>query len=167
MRLAFWAGEELGLQGSTHYVRGLTEAQRSAIVAYLNADMVGSRNGFAGIYDDAAAPPGSAAIGALLTAAVERAGGKPVALDLGGGSDHLPFELAGVPTGGVFSGAGEAIDGTQAESRGATVGEPADACYHQPCDDLANVDLALARLLTAALADVTVRLANTPELVAR
>ena len=167
VRLAFWAGEELGLQGSTHYVKGLTEAERSSIVAYLNADMVGSRNGFAGVYDDAAAPPGSAALGALLTAAVERAGGKPVALDLGGGSDHLPFEQAGVPTSGVFSGAGEALDATQAESHGGTLGQPADACYHQPCDDLANVDLVLARLLTAALADVTVRLANTPELVVR
>ena len=91
----------------------------------------------------------------------------PVAFDVGGGSDHLPFAQAGIPTGGVFSGAGEAVTEAQAASRDATAGAPADSCYHRPCDDLANVDLGLARLLTAALADVTVRLANTPELLTR
>ena len=167
VRLALWSGEELGLQGSTHFVTGLTEAERSAIVAYLNVDMVGSPNGFAGVYDEASAPEGSAALGALLMAAVERAGGVPVAVDLGGGSDHVPFTQSGIPTGGVFSGATEPIDETQGGSHGGTVGQPADACYHRPCDDLSNVDLELARLLTAALVDVTVRLANTPELLAR
>jgi peptidase M28-like protein/PA domain-containing protein len=167
VRVALWSGEELGLQGSSHYVRGLTEAERAAIVAYLNADMLGSPNGFAGVYDEASAPEGSAALGALLIAAVERAGGAPLPVDLHGGSDHVPFGQAGIPTGGLFSGAGESVSPTQAASRGSTAGRPADACYHRACDDLANVDLELARLLAAALADVTVRLANTPEVLAR
>jgi len=165
IRLAFWSGEELGLQGSVHYVTGLTATERGAIIAYLNADMVASPNGFAGVYDEASAPEGSKAIGALLTAAVERAGGASVAVDLDGGSDHVPFGQAGIPTGGVFSGAGEPVSEVQAASHGATASQPADTCYHRPCDDLANVDLELARLLTAALADVTVRLANTPDLL--
>jgi hypothetical protein len=42
----------------------------------------------------------------------------------------------------------------------------ADACYRQPCDDLANVDLSLARVLTAGLADFTVQVANNHELLA-
>ena len=54
----------------------------------------------------------------------------------------------------------------QAEASGATPGEPADACYHQACDDLDNVDLGLAGLLTAALADFTVRVADDPGLIA-
>jgi Zn-dependent M28 family amino/carboxypeptidase len=166
VRLAMWSGEEVGLLGSMHFVTSLTEPERSAIVAYLNVDMVGSPNGFAGVYDEASAPGGSAALGALLTAAVERAGGLPVAVNLGGGSDHVPFTQAGIPIGGVFSGGGEAIDAAEAGSRGGTVGQSADGCNHRPCDDLSNVDLALARLLTAALADVTVRLANSPELLA-
>jgi Peptidase family M28/PA domain len=167
IRVALWSGEELGLQGSSHYVMGLTEAERSAIVAYFNVDMLGSPNGFAGVYDEASAPEGSADLSALLTAAVERAGGTPVAVDLHGGSDHVPFSQAGIPTGGLFSGAGEFVSPTQAASRGSTAGLPADACYHRGCDDLANVDLELARLLAAALADVTARLANTPEVLAR
>jgi len=167
VRVALWSGEELGLQGSSRYVASLAEADRAAIVAYLNADMVGSPNGFAGVYDEATAPAGSKAVGALLSAAIERAGGVPVPVDLGGGSDHFPFARSGIPTGGVFSGASEAVGEAQGTSHGAIVGQPADACYHRPCDTVANVDLGLARLLTAALADVTVRLANTPELIAR
>jgi hypothetical protein len=167
VRVALWSGEELGLQGSSHYVRGLTEAERAAIVAYLNADMLGSPNGFAGVYGEATAPEGSTALGALLSDAVERAGGVPVSVDLRGGSDHVPFGRAGIPTGGLFSGAGESVSPEQAAGRGSTAGKPADACYHRDCDDLANVDLELARLLAAALADVTARLANTPELLAR
>jgi Zn-dependent M28 family amino/carboxypeptidase len=167
IRLALWSGEELGLQGSGRYVAGLTEAERAAIVAYLNADMIGSPNGFVGVYDEATAPEGSKALSALVTAAVERAGGVPVAVDVAGSSDHLPFAQAGIPTGGVFSGAGEPVTEAQAATHDATPGVPADGCYHRPCDDLENVDLELARLLTAALADVTVRLANTPELLTR
>ncbi|MET1231812.1 MAG: M20/M25/M40 family metallo-hydrolase [Candidatus Limnocylindrales bacterium] len=166
VRLAFWSGEELGLLGSSHYVAGLTDAERTEIVAYLNADMVGSPNGFAGVYDEASAPDGAKAITALLSAAVERAGARPVPVDLAGVSDHLPFGRAGIATGGLFSGASEKVDATQAASHDATAGQPADGCYHRPCDDLTNVDLELARVLTAALADVTVRLANTPELLA-
>ena len=165
VRLAFWSGEELGLLGSSHYVAGLTDAERAAVVAYLNADMIGSPNGYAGVYHETDAPPGSAALGALLDAAVERAGGVPVDVTIGASSDHVAFGQAGIPIGGLFSGASEAVTTAQATSSGATAGQPADACYHQACDGLENVDLGLARQLTTALADVAVRLADTPELL--
>lgn len=167
VRLAFWSGEELGLLGSSHYVAELTEAERARVVAYLNADMIGSPNGYAGVYYETDAPPGSAALGALLDAAVERAGGVPVDVAIGASSDHVAFEQAGIPIGGLFSGAGEAVTQVQATSSGAAAGQPADACYHQACDGLENVDLSLARQLTTALADVAVRLAATPELLAK
>ncbi len=88
-------------------------------------------------------------------------------MDVSGSSDHFPFTLAGVPTTGVFSGAGERVTGEQAALSGASGGRPADACYHQACDDLENVDLRLARLLTAALADLTARVADDPDLIGR
>ena len=47
----------------------------------------------------------------------------------------------------------------------AMAGQPADACYHQSCDDLTNANLRLARVLAAGLADFTVRVANNPELL--
>jgi hypothetical protein len=51
LRFAWWGAEELGLRGSTHYVNSLTTAQRSAIGAYLNFDMVGSPNPGYFLYD--------------------------------------------------------------------------------------------------------------------
>ena len=166
IRLAFWSGEELGLHGSYRYVTGLPDAERRAIVAYLNADMLASPNGFAGVYDEAGAPARSDVLRALVEAAVERAGGTPVGVDLGGGSDHRAFGEAGIPTGGVFAGGAE-VTAEQAAASGAVAGRPADPCYHQACDDVANANVRLARLLAAALADVAVRLANDPELLAR
>ncbi len=167
IRLALWSGEEVGLHGSYRYVFGLPAEELATIVAYLNADMLASPNGFTGVYDEPGAPAGSNAVRALVEAAVERAGGTAVSVDLGGGSDHRAFNEAGIPTGGVFAGASEPVTAEQAATTGATAGRPADSCYHQPCDDVANANLPLLRILTAALADAVVRIANNPELVRR
>jgi acetylornithine deacetylase/succinyl-diaminopimelate desuccinylase-like protein len=165
VRLAFWSGEELGLHGSFRYVNGLSKQDRQAIVAYLNADMVASPNGFAGIYDESGAPAGSSSIRDLLTAAVTGTGATPVPVDVGGGSDHYAFGQAGIPTGGVFSGASEPVSATEAAASNATAGQPADPCYHRPCDDGSKVDLGLARSLVAALLAVTVQLSDDPTLL--
>ena len=164
IRLGFWSAEELGLHGSTHYVVGLTDAEREAILVYLNADMVASPNGFAGVYD-ASNPPSSPGIRDLLLAAVTRAGGSPIKLDVGAGSDHVPFDKAGIPTGGVFSGEVSPVSDAEAAASGATAGLPADPCYHQACDDGSDLDVDLARVLTTALADVALQVANDPSLV--
>ncbi len=133
-------------------MEGLTEADRDDLLVYLNADMVASPNGFAGVYAASGAAPGSDDVRDLLTDAIRSAGGRPQDVDLGGASDHAPFDRAGVTTGGVFAGANEAgPDGTVA-----------DPCYHQACDDGTDLDLELARILTAALGDVAVRLASAP-----
>ena len=160
IRLAFWGGEELGLAGSSSYVRNLSEEERGRIVAYLNADMIASSNGIAGVYDESGSASGSDAIRDALKAAVDHQGGRAEPVDLGGGSDHQPFVQAGIPTGGVFSGANEIVTADQARTSGATEGQAADACYHQPCDDGSSLDLGLARRLAAALAEVAVDLAN-------
>jgi hypothetical protein len=165
IRLAFWSGEEVGLHGSFRYASALSAEDAQAILVYANADMIASPNGYAGVYDEPGAPIGSTVARELLASAVERAGGTPVGVDLGGGSDHRGFAEAGVATAGVFSGAGEAVTGEQAAASGAVAGRPADPCYHQACDDLANANLRLARTLTAGLADFTVRVANNPELL--
>ena len=49
---------------------------------------------------------------------------------LGGGSDHAPFRRAGIPVGGLFTGASEDGPG----------GRPRDPCYHRRCDTIDNVD---------------------------
>jgi aminopeptidase S len=50
-----------------------------------------------------------------------------------GASDHLAFARAGIPVGGVFTGASERGPG----------GRPRDSCYHLACDRLENVDVPL------------------------
>lgn len=166
IRLAFWSGEELGLHGSYRYASALAPDDVRAILVYGNVDMIASPNGFAGVYDEPGAPAGSTAAQDLLAAAVERAGGSPVGVDLGGGSDHHGFAEAGVATAGIFSGASDPVTAEQAAASGAIAGRPADACFHQPCDDLENTNLRIARVLAAGLADFTVRVANNPELLA-
>ncbi len=165
IRLAFWSGEELGLHGSYRYASALSAEDARAIVVYANVDMIASPNGFAGVYDEPGAPAGSTVARELLKTAVERAGGTPVGVDLGGGSDHRGFAEAGVATAGVFSGASDPVTDEQAAASGAVAGRPADPCYHQTCDDLGNADLELARVLSAGLADFIVRAANNPELL--
>ena len=41
---AFWDSEEVGVAGSQHFVKNLTEQQLSQIKAYINVDMVGTKN---------------------------------------------------------------------------------------------------------------------------
>ncbi|HEY5629802.1 MAG TPA: M20/M25/M40 family metallo-hydrolase [Candidatus Limnocylindrales bacterium] len=166
IRLAFWAAEENGLSGSGHYLGALGLSGLRSIVAYLNADMIGAANGYVGVYADPSAPPGSSSIATLIAAAIQRHGGAFVDVDMTGTSDHWVFEQAGIPTGGVFGGAGDRVTAAEATTQGANAGQPADACYHTRCDTSANVRLPLARLLAAALADAAVRLAEDTSLLA-
>ena len=156
---AFWSAEELGVVGSTHYVEELG-GEAETIGAYLNLDMLGSPNGVRYVYADEGAPSGSEEIGELFTAYFEERSLRSELLDLGGGSDHGPFMRAGIPVGGVFSGASDPLREGQAAADGGQVGEPHDRCYHLECDTVENVDVDLATELTHSVAHVTARLAD-------
>jgi Peptidase family M28/PA domain len=110
LRFGFWGAEEIGLVGSRRYVGGLDAAERRRIAAYLNLDMVGSPDSEPQVYD-------GGQIEAVLRRRLPR-GTDDVRLE--GNSDHASFERAGIPVGGIFTGL--------------------DACYHQRCDTLRNVD---------------------------
>jgi Zn-dependent M28 family amino/carboxypeptidase len=58
--------------------------------------------------------------------------------DFTGRSDYGPFILAGIPSGGLFTGAEGLKTEEEAALWGGTAGIAYDPCYHQPCDDLAN-----------------------------
>jgi len=162
LRLAFWAAEEVGLLGSGRYVANLDADQRHAIVAYLNADMLGSPNGFPGVYAEPDAPPGSTTLTAELQGALATFGSPNVTVDMAGGSDHAPFMRAGVPVGGLFSGALEPVTGEQSTASGSSPGHPADPCYHLACDGAANVDVDRVTTLARALGVVALELADDP-----
>ena len=140
IRFAFWAGEEYGLYGSRAYVTSLSPDEVSALAGYLNLDMLGSLNAVPFVYDDGQAAPGSEQITEFLVQALEAAGTGAERMDLGGSSDHFSFEQAGVPTGGIFSGANEVKTDAEASEFGGQADQPLDACYHLACDTPENVD---------------------------
>ncbi|MER5259035.1 M28 family metallopeptidase [Streptomyces sp. NPDC002855] len=135
LRFAWWGAEELGLVGSSHYVDKLPAGERSKIKGYLNFDMIGSPNPGYFVYDD--------------DPTIEKTfkdfyGGLDLATEPDeegdGRSDHAPFKDAGVPVGGLFSGADYKKTAEQAQNWGGTAGEPFDKCYHSACDTESNVD---------------------------
>ena len=58
-----------------------------------------------------------------------------------GRSDYQAFIDAGIPSGGLFTGAEEIKTEEQEAIWGGTAGEQFDPCYHLACDDFDNVDL--------------------------
>ncbi|MDQ0763140.1 M28 family metallopeptidase [Streptomyces canus] len=141
LRFAWWGAEELGMVGSRSYVNSLSTASRSRISGYLNFDMIGSPNPGYFVYDDDPAIE--------KTFKAYYAGlGVPTEIETEGDgrSDHAPFKNAGVPVGGLFSGADYVKTAAQAAKWGGTSGLAFDRCYHASCDTTANInDTALDR----------------------
>jgi Peptidase family M28/PA domain len=159
LRFAFWGGEELGLVGSASYAASLGAGARN-LRAVLNFDMVGSRNFGRFVYDGDREPAGSVQIEDAFRAYFG-AHRQPVEeIALAGNSDHAPFEQAGVPVGGLFTGADELKTAREAGRFGGAAGRPYDTCYHRSCDTLANVNLRVLGQMADAAAVVAFRLAR-------
>jgi aminopeptidase S len=122
--------------------------------------MLGSPNGVAFVYDATTAPPGSAAIQRLFERELDALGVPAELIDLTSGSDGAPFAAAGIPMGGVFSGAADPKTADQARTAGGTAGIPYDPCYHLACDDRSNVDDGRLLSLATAFANVALDLAR-------
>jgi Zn-dependent M28 family amino/carboxypeptidase len=159
LRFVWWGAEELGLFGSRHYVERLSRAARRQHALYLNLDMVGSRNFVLFVYDGDssssrspfALAPGSAAIERLFARYFDSRRIRHRETNLGESSDHAPFARAGIPVGGLFTGADGRKSSEDARAFGGIAGAPHDACYHKRCDTLANVNRkALGRSADAA-----------------
>lgn len=141
LRFAWWGAEELGMVGSRYYVNNLSSANRTRISGYLNFDMIGSPNPGYFVYDDDPAIEKTFKdyfSGLGIPTEIETEGD--------GRSDHAPFKSAGVPVGGLFSGADYIKTAAQAAKWGGTAGRAFDRCYHSSCDTTANInDTALDR----------------------
>ncbi|MFI5759742.1 M28 family metallopeptidase [Streptomyces sp. NPDC051563] len=141
LRFGWWGAEELGMIGSKYYVNNLPAAEKSKISGYLNFDMIGSPNPGYFVYDDDPTIEQTfknyyAGIG--VATEIETEGD--------GRSDHAPFKSAGIPVGGLFSGADYTKTAAQATKWGGTSGQAFDRCYHASCDTTANInDTALDR----------------------
>ncbi|MFE0249498.1 M28 family metallopeptidase [Streptomyces sp. NPDC059010] len=141
LRFAWWGAEELGLVGSRYYVNNLSSANRSKISGYLNFDMIGSPNPGYFVYDDDPA---------IEKTFKDYYAGLGVATEIetegDGRSDHAPFKSAGVPVGGLFTGASRTKTAAQVTKWGGTAGQSFDRCYHSSCDTTSNInDTALDR----------------------
>jgi aminopeptidase S len=102
--------------------------------------MLGSPNAVPFVYDGRFAPEGSIEISDFLVAELEASGSEPALIDVGGASDHGSFADAGIPVGGLFTGASGIKSPEQAAAYGGRANQPMDACYHLACDAAANVD---------------------------
>ncbi|MEV0170871.1 M28 family metallopeptidase [Streptomyces sp. NPDC050803] len=141
LRFAWWGAEELGLVGSRYYVNSLSSANRARISGYLNFDMIGSPNPGYFVYDDD--PAIEKTFQTYFTGL-----GVPTEIETEGDgrSDHAPFKSAGIPVGGLFTGASRTKSAAQAAKWGGTAGVAFDRCYHSSCDTTANInDTALDR----------------------
>jgi aminopeptidase S len=153
LRFGWWGAEELGLRGSTAYVNSLTSAQKANIGGYLNFDMVGSPNPGYFLYDgdnsdgtgSGPGPAGSAEIEDTLEAYFSSISVPTRGTDFDGRSDYGPFIAAGIPAGGIFTGAEGRKTSAQVSLWGGTTGA-FDPCYHASCDTISNInDTALDR----------------------
>jgi len=75
-------------------------------------------------------------------------GAIPTAFD--GRSDYGPFIDAGIPAGGLFTGAEALKTDAQAAIYGGTAGVALDPCYHKACDTYDNNNEKVLGQMTAA-----------------
>jgi len=152
LRFGWWGAEELGLIGSTFYVNSLPAAEKSKIKAYLNYDMTGSPNPGYFVYSASGQPTGSLEVQRVLEAHFAAINVPTELTQVGGRSDHAAFARAGIPIGGLFTGAEVIMTSAQAQKWGGTSGVAFDKCYHSSCDTIANVHVTALDRNTDAIA---------------
>jgi Zn-dependent M28 family amino/carboxypeptidase len=171
VRFIWFGAEEAGLVGSAYYVSQLTKRELKDIAVMLNFDMIGSPNPGWFVYDGDAsdtASTGSTGSGVVedvfadFFASIGREI-EPTAFD--GRSDYDAFVAAGIPAGGLFTGAEDIMTAEQAAKWDGTAGLAFDPCYHAACDTFANVDLVALDEMTDAMAHAILTFAMTTSAV--
>ena len=129
--------------------------------------MIGSPNHVFFIYDGddsddvgrGPGPAGSAQIEKAFEAYFNRRGEPFKGTDFSGRSDYGPFIAAGIPAGGLFTGAEGIKTAEEAAIWGGTAGQPYDPCYHQACDTFANNNVQALDVNADAVAYATLQFA--------
>jgi Zn-dependent M28 family amino/carboxypeptidase len=147
----------MSLKGSYYYVAKSRDLENVAL--YLNFDMIGSPN-FARTYYI----PKSRAEELIVDSAwvpFFRSRNIPVLpFDRSSRSDHYPFQVAGIPTVGLFTGNDEVKTDEKVVLFGGISGEILDPCYHSSCDTIANVDQQVLADVSDATAHAVLLFAN-------
>ncbi len=166
VRFGFWGAEELGLIGSHRYVESLDVNALKDIALYLNFDMLASPNPGYFTYDgdqslpadkrgNPVVPEGSAGIERSLAAYLNSAGKTPRDTSFDGRSDYDGFTAAGIPSGGLFSGAENKKSPEEAKLWGGAAEQPFDPNYHKSTDTLDHIDHAALGINGGGVAYVT------------
>lgn len=152
VRFVFWGADEDGLNGVLDYVFGLNEQQLNDIAMYLNFNLLGSPNaGFFTDDGDQSGPPGqgisfgdvpdgSAGIERTLSGYLNLAGRRPADMPLGIRTDYHPFMIAGIPIGGMSTGASQPKTTVQARLWGGQVGVGFDPNFQSSRDTIDNIN---------------------------
>jgi Zn-dependent M28 family amino/carboxypeptidase len=136
--------------------------------------MVGSPNFVRFVYDGdlsdsppppGGAPEGSAQIEELFLDYFASQGLPTEPTEFSGRSDYGPFIAAGIPAGGLFTGAEEIKTPEQQAIYGGVAGEQFDQCYHLGCDDIDNLSLTALDQMSDAAAHATISLAQSTEAI--
>ena len=167
VRFAWWGAEEAGLIGSSFYTANLSEEEIAEIAVYLNLDMVGSPNYVRFVYDGDGSDTDDGGFGSAESGLVEQLfldhfanASLPIEpTPFNGRSDYVGFVQAGIPAGGLFSGAEGVKTDVQVEVYGGTAGEQYDPCYHEACDTFDNNSNEVLAQFTRATATVLAILA--------
>ena len=169
VRFAWWGAEEIGLMGSRYYVDDLVDhypLDLAKIRGYLNFDMEAGPNYVRMIYDAATAPE-PARQGSIILQNQFISAWNHMSLSYGktamyGGSDFLPFILAGVASSGLATGASSVKSEDERTAHGGLANTPLDPCYHAPCDTVDNVNQKCLIECASALYHVFVGIIESP-----
>ncbi len=164
IRVGWWAAEEIGLVGSRAWVAQQKQGELDRIVAYFNYDMVGSPNWIRGVYDGDGAvfPAGSGEIEATHRRYLDGRELAHVPTVIGSRSDHAGFLSAGIPAGGLFTGAETPKTAEQFALFGGEEGVALDACYHRACDTIENVAFDVLDEMADTIAHVLISYSHDP-----
>ncbi|KAH6647179.1 aminopeptidase Y precursor [Truncatella angustata] len=154
VRFSWWAAEEEGLLGSDHYAATLSPEENLKIRLFMDYDMMASPNFAYQIYNatNADSPTGSQELRDLYVDWYKSKGLNYTFIPFDGRSDYDGFIRAGIPAGGIATGA-EGVKTKEEEQKfGGKAGDWFDPCYHQLCDDVSNLNLTAWEVNTKLIA---------------
>ncbi|CAN8105196.1 unnamed protein product [Discula destructiva] len=154
VRFGWWSGEEEGLLGSNHYASTLTDEENLKIRLFADYDMMASPNFAYQIYNatNDESPVGSQELRDLYVDWYEAHDLNYTFIDFDGRSDYDGFIRAGIPAGGIATGAEGKKTKEEVALFGGKAGDWYDPCYHQLCDDVGNNNLTAWEINTKLIA---------------
>ncbi|KAK9717389.1 hypothetical protein K7432_006254 [Basidiobolus ranarum] len=162
VRFGWFSAEEYGLLGSYAYVASLSQEERKKIALMLNFDMIASPNYVLRIYNKDAnggpTPPGSEVITKDFETDFKAKNVTYLSVPFPyTGSDIGPFAEAGIPSGGLSTGAGGIKSVEEQKLFGGVVGKQWDWCYHLECDTTKNLNTKAFLINAKSIADAVYR----------